>query len=377
MLVPITYNLRSLSRRSVRTSLTVLGIGAVVAVYVVMTAVSTTMRGMFKATGHPDEVLITQPGALTPEFSSLPRSVATWLRTLPPVAVAAEGEEPLVSPELTLSATLEHQGRTKDIALRGVSPAAKVVYRDVTLLEGTWAGAGKRVMVGQQLARAMRVKVGDTLRLEKETWTVAGLFDGGGTLYEQEVWLDLDELGAAANRTELTSVLVRVRDASLTKDFVEELGAQRRQPLQAMAARDAYARVGGMSMWMASLGQFIALVIALGAIFGGMNTMYSAVAGRMREIGILRALGYRSGAVLLSFLTESVLVGLAGGALGGALALAVAQVPLDMPYLVGGAVALPPTAFVRGLVLAAAVGLLGGALPALQAARLKVVDVLR
>ncbi len=376
MLVPVSYNLRSLSQRRVRTSLTIVGIAAVVAVYVLMTSVSGTMRAMFKVTGQPDEVLVTQPGAITPEFSFLPRTVATWLRTLEQVASDSSGQ-PLVSPELTLSAKLDHQGQKRNVALRGVSPAARAVYRELKVAEGSWWGPGKKAMVGRQLARAQGLKLGDSLGFEKETWTVAGIFEAGGTVYEQEIWMDLDDLGAASNRTELTSVVLRVKDASLTKPTVDELGAQRRQPLQAQAAHDAYARVGGMSMWAASLGQFIALVIALGAIFGGMNTMYSAVAGRVREIGILRAVGFRAPAILLSFLTESVLVGLAGGALGVGISLAIGHVPLNMPFLIGSEVAISGRAMVSGLILAGAVGLLGGLLPAWQASRLKVVDVLR
>lgn len=376
MLVPLRYNLRSIAQRRVRTSLTILGIAAVVAVYVVMTSVSGTMRSMFRATGQPDEVLVSQAGAITPEFSFVPRTAVTWLRTFPQVAADAQGE-PLVSPELALSARLEHRGRRKDVSLRGVSPAAKAIYREVAVREGAFCGPGKRAMVGVQLARALDVKVGDVLRLEKEDWAVAGIFDAGGRLYEQEVWLDVDELGAASNRTDLTTILLRVKSPELTRPFVEELGSQRRLPLQAMAARDAYARVGGMSMWAASLGQFIALIIALGAVFGGMNTMYSAVAGRVREVGILRAVGYRSAAVLLSFLTESMAIGLAGGALGVGLALIIGRVPLNMPFVVGSDMALSARAMVSGLVLSAAVGLLGGFLPAWQASRLKIVDVLR
>ncbi len=376
MLVPLRYILRSIAQRRVRTALTVLGIAAVVAVYVVMTSVSGTMRSMFRATGQPDEVLVSQAGALTPEFSFVPRTTATWLRTFPQVAADAQGE-PLVSPELALSARLEHQGQRKDVALRGVSASAKSVYREIALREGAWCGPGKRAMVGLQLARALNVKAGDVLHLEKEAWAVAGVFEAGGRLYEQEVWLDLDELGAASNRTDLTTVLLRVRSPELTRPLVEELAAQRRQPLQAMAARDAYARVGGMSMWAASLGQFIALIIALGAVFGGMNTMFSAVAGRVREIGILRAVGYRAPAVLLSFLAESVAIGFAGGVLGVALALVIGRVPLNMPFVVSSEMAVSPRAMVSGLILSAAVGFLGGFLPAWQASRLKIVEVLR
>jgi ABC-type lipoprotein release transport system permease subunit len=376
MFVPLSYNLRSLARRRVRTALTVFGIAAVISVYVVMNSVSVTMRTMFAKTGQPDELLITQAGSINPEFSSLPRGAGTYLRAHPRVAADAAGE-PLVSPELYIASRLARGGKTIDVLLRGVAPIAAKAYRQVRVPEGTFAGPGRKVLVGKQLAATAQLKAGDVLDLESERWTVVGVFDAGGTVYEQEVWLDLDELGAATNRADLTNFFMRVKSADDGKAAVEELTSQRSEPMQAMTAPAAYARVGGMSIWMAALGQFIALTIALGAIFGGMNTMYAAVASRVREIGILRALGYRSSAVLLSFLLESVAIGLAGGVFGALFALGLAQVPLDIPFFLSGATSINPSSLAAGFVLAGAVGLLGGFFPAWQASRVKVVDVLR
>jgi putative ABC transport system permease protein len=171
--------------------------------------------------------------------------------------------------------------------------------------------------------------------------------------------------------------MVRCKSIADTQVLVDAINNQRTEPLLSMTSTAAFKRVGGMSIWMAALGQFIAIVIAFGAVFGGMNTMYAAVATRSREIGILRAIGFRSGAVLLSMWTESVLVGIMGGVAGILLAFVVAKVPLNMPFLLEGSVSLHTGDLVAGLVLALVVGGLGGLLPSLQASRLKVVDVLR
>jgi len=376
MFVPLSYNLRSLGRRRVRTALTVFGIAAVISVYVVMNSVSVTMRTMFAKTGQADELLITQAGSINPEFSSMARGTGTFLRAHPRVAVDPSGE-PLVSPELYIASRLTRGATTRDVLLRGVAPIAARAYRQLRVGEGTFVGPGRKALVGRQMAATAGLRTSDVLDLEGEKWTVVGVFDAGGTVFEQEIWLDLDELGAATNRADLTNFFMRVKSAGEAQAAVDELSAQRSEPMQAMTAPAAYARVGGMSIWMAALGQFIALTIALGAIFGGMNTMYAAVASRVREIGILRALGYRSWAVLLSFLFESVAIGLAGGALGALFALGLAQVPLDIPFFMSGATSINASSLRAGFVLAGAVGLLGGFFPAWQASRVKVVDVLR
>jgi ABC-type antimicrobial peptide transport system permease subunit len=159
--------------------------------------------------------------------------------------------------------------------------------------------------------------------------------------------------------------------------MVDAVNEGRRFPLTAQAAREFYARTGGMEIFMAYLGTFISLVIAIGAAFAGMNTMYAAVAGRRREIGVLRALGYGRSAVLGAFLLESVMLCVLGGVLGLGLGWMLSMVPIDLPLLPTSRVGLSVAAVIESIVLALGVGLVGGGLPALQAGRLKVVDALR
>ena len=196
-------------------------------------------------------------------------------------------------------------------------------------------------------------------------------------MYDQEIWADLEDLSAASHRTTFTNYTIRANSASDAATLVETINDNRRFPLRAQLASDFYASTGGMSIWMAALGQFIALIIAIGAAFGGMNTMYSAVAGRRREIGVLRALGYGRGAVLVAFLVESLVLCLIGGAIGVVLGACLSMIPIDIPFLPASRVSLGPPQILWSLVLAISIGLLGGGLPALQAARLKVVEALR
>ena len=375
MFVPLRYNLRSLGQRATRTAATVLGVAASVAVYVVMTSVSATMQDTFGLTGDDDQAVVMQAGTMALEYSTLARSGASYVRTLPQVATSAQGE-PLVSEELYLSGTATAGDHKRDVIMRGVTPMAFNVYRNLAV-RGERPGTGRRVVVGRALASSLGLDVGGTVTVESQPWTVVGILSAGGSVYEQEVWMDLDELGGTTRRTDLSNLLVRVKDPSQLLPLVETINNNRQEPLVAVTARAAYARVGGMSLWMASLGKLIALIIALGAVFGGMNTMYAAVASRSREIGILRALGFGRGAVLLSVVTESCLLGLAGGALGCVLGWALGHLPIQMAFLSTSDAPVRPAALLSGIVLSLVVGVLGGLLPSLAAARAKLVDALR
>jgi putative ABC transport system permease protein len=374
MWVPVSYNLRSLIERRGRTALTLVGIAAVVSVYIVMNSVSGQMRSLFRGTGAPDEILVMQAGSVNPELSSVSRSSSGWLGTQDGVAQGASG--PLVSPELSLASRLE-KSLPADVMLRGVEPIALSFYREVKVAEGAPPSSGKKVIVGEKLARAEHLKVGDEVVFEGSTWGVAGIFSAAGAVYEQEIWTDLEDLAAAARRPGPSHFTVRATSRDAAKALVAHVNDQHAEPLQALTAEAAYARIGGMSIWMSALGQFIAVVIALGAVFGGMNTMFSAVAHRRREIGILRTVGYRPAAILASFLFESLLIGLAGGLLGAALSFGVARLPLEIPFLIENDVGIGAGNIVAGLLLAVGVAVLGGFLPALSAARMQVIDALR
>jgi ABC-type antimicrobial peptide transport system permease subunit len=364
-LLPLSYVLRN-ARRRLRTGLTVAGIALVVAVYFLMGSVAETLVRSFRSTGAADEVVLVQAGALTVAYSNVERGTLTWVQTLD--GVAAEDGRPLVSPELALGSVVALNGSERKISLRGVTSIAPSVYRQVRLATGRWPGPGRRAAIGPAAAAKLGVRLGERLDIEGDSWQIAGLLDSGGRVYDQEIWLDLDELAAAANRTTYSGYTLRATSSTAVPDLVETINEGRRFPLSAQPASEFYQRTAGMAFFMASLGELVAFVVAIGAVFGGMNTMYAAVAARRREIAVLRALGYRRPAILGAFLLESLLIALAAGVLGILLGTAIA---------LGGAVGLAPRQALSALLLSAAIGLLGGGLPAFQAARTAIVEQLR
>lgn len=374
-MVPLNYIFRSLGRRKLRTAMTIIGVALVVAIYASMSAVASTMVRSFRSTGAPDEVVAIQAGALSIDFSHVNRGSLGYIQTLD--GVALQGERPLVSPEIGLGSVAQVAGGERDLSLRGITEIAQRTYRQVRLMNGQWPGSGHQVAIGRTAAIKLGLGIGDTLSFEGERWTIVGIIDGGGRVYDQEIWTDLDDLAAAANRRTYTSYVIRAESTVSAAALVETINDNRRFPLQAQLAPEFYARTGGMSIWMATLGQFIAIIIALGAAFGGMNTMYSAVASRRREIGVLRSLGFSRGAILLAFLLESLALCTVGGLLGLVLGLGLSMVPIDVPFLPASRVALELPQLLWALVLALFIGFIGGGLPALQAARLKLVDALR
>lgn len=375
-MVPLSYIFRSLGRRKLRTVMTIAGVAFVVALYASMSAVADTMVRSFKTTGAPDEVVIVQAGAMVVDFSHIDRSTLSFVQTLDGVAVGP-GEIPAVSAELCVGTVAEVSAAERDISVRGVTAHGPGVYSQVRLVEGSWPRSGGHVTLGRVAATKLDMEIGDSLELEGRSWTVAGILEAGGRVYDQEVWVDLDDLAAAAHRTTYSSYTVRAENRAEAAAIVESIAESRRYPLRAQLASDFYARSGGMSIWMAQLGKLIALVIALGAAILGMNTMYSAVASRRRELGMLRALGFGRGAVLLSFVLESLLQCVIGGVLGIGLGYGLSSIPMDIPFLPASQVSLGLPNVLWSLVLALFVGLFGGGLPALRAARLKVSEALR
>lgn len=374
-MIPIEYILRNIRRRELRALMTVAGVALVVSVYTVMSAVATTMVSGFRQTGAPDEVVILQAGALTADFSNVSRSAMVYTETLD--GVASEGNVPLVSPELRLGCALSGPRGETNVDVRGIRERRVSVYGQVELVQGTWPRAGFEACVGRPLAEQLELEIGSTLRFERADWRVVGLIDSGGCVYDQEVWVRLDDLAAAAQRREISGFTLRALDETTARSIVEEVNDNRRFPLRAQSARSFYARAGASSAAIGGIGSFLALIIAVGAVFGGMNTMFANVAGRRREIGILRAMGFRRWNVLFAVLTESIMVCGTGGLIGIALGFGLARIPFELPYLAHAAVHIEPAHVVHSLVLTLIIGVLGGILPALQASRQRVVDALQ
>ncbi|MEM7481804.1 MAG: ABC transporter permease [Acidobacteriota bacterium] len=373
-MIPIEYILRSIRRREVRALMTVAGVALAIGIHTVMGAVTTTMVSGFRQTGAADEIVVLQAGALTADFSNVSRSAMVYTETLD--GVAAEGNVPLVSPELRLGCVLSSgtDGEETNVEVRGVQASRVEVYSQVELAKGAWPAAGFKASIGRPLAQKFDLEVGSTLRFEGAEWQIVGIMDSGGCVYDQEIWVHLDDLAAAAQRRDISGFTLRATGESEAQAIIEEINENRRFPLRAQPAPTFYARAGATSAAVGGVGSFLALIIAIGAIFGGMNTMFTNVAARRREIGLLRAMGYRRWNVLLAVLVESSILCGTGGLIGIVLGLGLARIPFELPYLAHSAVRVQPGHVVQSLTMALLIGVLGGVLPALHAARQRVVD---
>jgi len=374
-MLPVNYTIQNLVLRKWRTLITIFGISLAIAVFAGMNAVTRTMTESFKATGHPSEVVVLESGALNMDFSNISRNSLTYVQTLN--GVKAINGEPLVSPELYLGTLVQINNHEAEVAVRGVIPLARSVYGQVRLINGTWSKSGKHVVIGQVLSRKFGIGVGDELNMQRENWKVAGIISGNGRVYDQEIWTDLEDLAAVSNRKTYTSYLIQAVDSEAAESIVNTINEGRRFPLLAMPSPAFYKQSSAMASLMAGIGTFISVIIAIGSIFGAMNTMYSSVAARRREFGILGAIGYRPRAILGSLVFESILIALVGCFIGLIMASFLAFVPVDLPYLPIGTVRLGTSQIVAALIMSMVVGLLGGSLPALQAARQRTVDAMK
>lgn len=374
-MIPLKYIIQHLLKRKKRTLFTVLGIALTIAVYAAMSAVTQTMIQSFQTTGLPKEVFILEGSALSADFSNISRETLTYIQTLDEVLY--QDNQPLVSPELYLGTVIEVSGIRAEVQVRGVTPIVADVYQQITLKKGGWPQIGKKIAVGAALAGRFGIRPGDTITFQNESWEVGGIFESRGRVYDREVWVELDELAAVADRPAYSNYMVRTADAAAAARLIETVNKNRRYALKAMSSADFYRRGGGMAIYMAKKGVFLAYVIAIGSVFAAMNTMYAAVAMRRKEIAILKAIGYRPLKILTALAGESVFMGFMGGILGLVIASALSLVPVDLPSLPAGYVNIHGRQIVSAMLMSMAVGLLGGLLPAIQAAGTRVVNAFR
>ncbi|MGH7812429.1 MAG: ABC transporter permease [Candidatus Binataceae bacterium] len=302
------------------------------------------------------------------------------------IATTPDGQA-LVSPEIVTGfnplpgAPYSHSIFT---FLRGVDPIAYRVHRGMRIVSGRWPSRGTAEMaVGRKLAaRFPNLAVGSNFRFGRREWTIVGIYSDGNSARESEAIADLDVLSQdlrIANGFESLHVVIR---PGTGEEFKKSLTTDSRVRVDAMPEREFYARQTGFIEQLRMLGLAVALILAIGSVFGAMNTMYSAVARRANEIGVLRVLGFSRANVLASFVAESLMLGIAGGAMGEILGVLVTYATgLNSRLMNVGALIfrfqLTGGAFVSGLVAGAAIGALGGFLPAWRAARMAVTDSLR
>ena len=386
MALPLTYNIRSLCVRGRVTLLAIGGIALVVAVLIVLTAMAAGFRLALQASGSSDNAIITQRGSTSEITSGIPRDAINALVVDSRIERDQAGQ-PLASPELVVVAAMRRKedGADVNVVIRGVTPTAFKVRGNVSVVEGRNFTPGLyEVIVGRKLFdRMANVGLGRTIRMQRRDWTIVGVFAADGSAFESEVWGDKDAMGPAFGRGAGAQTLtVRMRDPAAIPAFNEELSRNPRMQVQAMQERLYYEQQSaGVSGPLLALAIFVAVVMGIGAVFGAMNTMYAIVAARTREIGTLRALGFSRFAILVAFVIESTFLAIVGGALGCLVAL-----PANgISSAAGGAnfaevafaFRITPQAIIAGMILATLMGIAGGLLPSLRAARLPITSALR
>jgi putative ABC transport system permease protein len=383
----IGVNLRTLGQRRGSALSTVVGVACVVAVFVVLLSIGEGFRATLAATGRPDSALVLRGGSDSEMMSGLQVDATRIIADAPGVARAVSG--PQSSAELFVVVDLPKRstGTDANVPLRGVQPAAFAVRKNFRILTGrTFEPGRNEIIVGRGAAEQFAgLDLGRTLRWGESQWTVVGTFSDGGSLSESEIWTDARVLQPAYRRgNTFQSVHALLQSPEAFTAFKDSLTADPRLDVKVVRESEYYAgQSQALTLLVRSLGGFITGLMALGAIFGALNTMYNAVAGRTREIATLRALGFGRGPVVLSILGESLVISLLGAAIGGAVAyfgfngFQTSTLNWQSFSQVAFAFKVTPALLVAGIVIALTIGLIGGLLPALRAARLPVATALR
>ena len=319
MAIPLKYNIRSLLNRRISTSLIILGIAIVAMIFISMLAMAKSMRRAIISTGFPDNVIIKNKSTSTVEYSILSEEDLQVIKYLPGIKKNSEGI-PLVSPELYSRKFIKTggKGELKWVRVRGITPIAFEVYHDINIISGRKPKRGE-VIIGKKLPIKFgyALKVGDKIKVGKQEHIIAGIFSSGGNTFEGEIWMDKEDMKLDFDLQNYSMAVVKLVYPSLVSSFIKSIKENRRLPtVDAIAEVDYYASLAGTSTFILVMGRIIAFLMILGAIIGGMNTMYTAIAGRTREIGTLRALGYTKNHVIISFIVESVIIALVGGIIG-------------------------------------------------------------
>ncbi|MBM4000006.1 MAG: ABC transporter permease [Planctomycetes bacterium] len=381
------FSLRTIPERKGAVTAAAVGIAGVVAVLVGVLSIAEGFRAAMSAPANDDVALVLRSGADSEMTSGLSRDETRLIADAPGVARGAEGA--LASAELfvMINLPMRSTGTDANVPLRGVEKTAVAVRGDILVLEGRMFATGRNeVIVGAGAARSFAgLDVGRKFRVGPNEWEVVGIFSGGSGAEESEIWTDAAVLQPAYNRGDsFQAVYARLRSADAFREFKDALTSNPRLRVRPLLQAEYLAeQSSALTSFIQGLGLGIAGLMALGALFGALNTMYSAVAARTREIATLRALGFGAGPVILSVIIESLVVALIGGAAGAAAAYVAfdgfqaSTINWQTFSQVAFAFAVTPRLLVTAIAWAAAIGLLGGLFPAIRAARLPLAVALR
>jgi putative ABC transport system permease protein len=378
-------NLRNLPERLGASLVIVVGLAGVVGVLTALLAMSEGLGATLKATGRADRAMVLRGGSDAELNSGLDRESATLVTEQVGVRKGVDGK-PLASRELVLIAELplKRTGTSGNVTLRGVEQAAFELRPDLKIIAGRKFESGlNEMVVGKGVTEQFEdAELGQTVRIRGADWSIVGVFESGNA-HDSELWIDADTAQSAFGRGGYSMVLVGLENAEALPAYQAALKADTRLNVDAEAQSAYYARQsGGSTAMIKVLTTVVSFVMALGAIFAALNTMYASVSTRTTEIATLRAIGFGPTPVVVSVLIESMLLATIGGLLGGLAAwlifnnYAVTTLGAGFTQVVFN-FQVTPALLQSGMQLALAIGFIGGLLPALRAARMPVTAALR
>jgi len=381
----LTTSMSTLNQRLGATSVVIVGIAGVVGVLVALFAMAGGFEATLHQTGSDDTAIVLRSGANAELSSGLNHNATVLIEQAPGVLHDAD-DRPIASAEVVVVANVPKRstGTDANVELRGVSPRVWALRPNVRIIAGRQFKPGLReLMVGKGALQQFRLSLNDTINLNQQSWRVVGVFDSGDA-HNSELWGDADSVASAYRRGDVyQSVTVRLTGPEAFDQFKAALAADPRLKVDVETTRDYYNKQSErLSKLIRVLGTGIAIIMAIGAVFGALNTMYATVSARAREIATLRALGFTSFPVVVSVLLEAMLLATFGGALGASLAYgifngySVSTLGANFSQVVFQ-FRVNPQLLLQGMQWALGIGFVGGLFPALQAARVPITVALR
>jgi putative ABC transport system permease protein len=385
--IPVVYNLRSVRARWTSAIVAVLGIAGTVGVFVAMLSLARGFRTTLVASGSEDNAIVMRAGATSEMTGGVGIDTVKILQDEPGIARGADG--PLLTPEVVLVAPIPliSTGTDANVQIRGVSKNVLEIRKNIKMVEGRMFQPGlAEIVVGKNANVSYAgLTLGNTINLGSVPFKIVGIFDAGGSSFDSEVWGDAHLIGPAYNRpdTYFQSVTAHLTSPAALQQFKDAVSIDPRLNVDVSREIDYYSKQSTrLTKLITILGGLVAGIMAIGAVFGALNTMYSAVSERGREIATMRALGFGGPSVVTSFVIEALLISFVGGVLGCLAVLPVNGITTGAMNLqtfshMAFAFKITPGLLVDGIIFALAMGFVGGLLPAIRAASVPVASALR
>ncbi|MBL0311434.1 MAG: ABC transporter permease [Holophagaceae bacterium] len=381
--IPLSYNLRSLWQRKVATISTAGAIALVVGIFVVVLSLAQGLSKAFVSSGRADQAIVMRSNAQFELNSSIDRGQVRILKVHPLLAKDEIG--PLVSAEVVVIKIFQKSdGADTNVTVRGLDPTGIRMRSQVKLVQGRWfrPGLSEVVVPRKMQQRFTGMELGRNLKMGGRDWEVVGVFGGGGSSFDSEIWSDVVDIQQAYKRESFSSVLARLGAPERFNAFKESVEEDKRLKLDTVSEKAYFTELTKSGDPIRILGNLITLILTVGAIFAAMNTMYASVSGRTKEIGTLRAIGFRRREILASFQWESILLCGMGGVIGAFLALFANGIQTGTTSFqtfsdVTFAFTITPVLMLEGVAFSLVMGLLGGFFPAWRASRIPLAEAMK